>query len=609
MDINSYDDCYYYIQPKDFDYITDFFYLENQFESMINNKIINCKATKEINEKLEKVKLLDYINKENMIDLSQLPFIGPISTVEYLVETTFHLSSESINNLNEDFHELKNYMESWRFVNGDGNCFYRSVMFSLLEAKVIEKDISFFKYVIIKVGEIISNLSDLRKYSLFKSFTNDDFNQFVNCLYVIFESLDSNKPLNIIYETFLKLSFLQIFDDGINILIRYLIYSYLENNKELYYSDGIKIGNLLPIDYEDKYGIPSFSNFYERDLFVNKTYAEKVVVYITCYVLNVNLYVIDYDYGVKSKIDTKIFKCGLEGKDDIYIIYRKTHYDIAYSKSFFEKNIPILSIYSNLHEDIIYLNNFEKNNEKVKSKAIYEKSVDISKEVLNKESDIFLISNECVSCNFASQLGKGLIPDIDIIFCKNCLERHILNSIKSCFIKSIKEKSDFKNICKEDISFMCNDNNSSNYNFDLLVLMDKLFDSKEQKIIIDDIIKSICKKCGEEIIDKFEINNEIYCGFICFEKFNKNNEYAHINETERVLLDLLNNIKEKCMFCYELCGSNPYKVNITIDYENLNKNHVKLKDLPHIMCFDCFSLHKLDLYSKKCCICNIIHNK
>jgi len=87
------------------------------------------------------------------------------------------------------------------------------------------------------------------------------------------------------------------------------------------------------------------------------TDAEKIVIYLTPFVLKTNLKIIIYEFdSPDSFFLTKDFPCYLEDKHEIVVLYRKTHYDIAYVDKYFEKYTKHLSSLVNLDENLRILN-------------------------------------------------------------------------------------------------------------------------------------------------------------------------------------------------------------------------------------------------------------
>ncbi len=84
------------------------------------------------------------------------------------------------------------------------------------------------------------------------------------------------------------------------------------------------------------------------------TDAEKIVIYLTPFVLKSNIKIIIYEFDSHdSFLITKEFPCYLsDKKDDIVVLYRKTHYDIVYEDKYFEKYTKFLSSFTNLDENL-----------------------------------------------------------------------------------------------------------------------------------------------------------------------------------------------------------------------------------------------------------------
>lgn len=83
------------------------------------------------------------------------------------------------------------------------------------------------------------------------------------------------------------------------------------------------------------------------------TDAEKIVIYLTPFVLKSNLKIIIYEFdSPDSFLLTKEFPCYLEDKHEIVVLYRKTHYDLAYVDKYFENYTKHLSSFVNLEENL-----------------------------------------------------------------------------------------------------------------------------------------------------------------------------------------------------------------------------------------------------------------
>ena len=55
--------------------------------------------------------------------------VGGITPLTYLIENAFAMDSKQIKDMNEKYNILKKNIYNYSTINGDGNCFYRAVMF------------------------------------------------------------------------------------------------------------------------------------------------------------------------------------------------------------------------------------------------------------------------------------------------------------------------------------------------------------------------------------------------------------------------------------------------------------------------------------------------
>lgn len=87
------------------------------------------------------------------------------------------------------------------------------------------------------------------------------------------------------------------------------------------------------------------------------TDAEKIVIYLTPLVLKLNLKIIIYEFdSPESFFIMKEFPCNVNDSLEIVLLYRKTHYDIAYVDKYFEKYTKHLSSFINFEENLNVLN-------------------------------------------------------------------------------------------------------------------------------------------------------------------------------------------------------------------------------------------------------------
>jgi hypothetical protein len=187
--------------------------------------------------------------------------VGPVSTLEYMVEQTFGWDKNLSTSMANHVLSLESHIFRWRSIFGDGNCYYRAVIFSFMENIIFEKNILLLKTIITEINEKFDqNYFNTRTLS--QSIRNDilslDKNLIIKVLYIIYEVLENSKDSVLpAYEVLLK-SFLycRSFDLAMIMYFRYKIYEFIKANWNKVYTKefSVKIGNLLPAMYETDYG-------------------------------------------------------------------------------------------------------------------------------------------------------------------------------------------------------------------------------------------------------------------------------------------------------------------------------------------------------------------
>ena len=85
--------------------------------------------------------------------------LGGLTPLTYLVESSFSMNFKKAKEINDKYKILKPYIYNYRTINGDGNCFYRAVMFKYLEIMVLNKQI-----------ETLQNIT----YDVYNSFNSEE---------------------------------------------------------------------------------------------------------------------------------------------------------------------------------------------------------------------------------------------------------------------------------------------------------------------------------------------------------------------------------------------------------------------------------------------------
>lgn len=276
----------------------------------------------------------DFSNQEK-----QYNKIGPISSLELYIQFKFGdflKANEPILGIEL----LENQIFRWRNICGDGNCFYRAVMFSYLENILICKN-NVYEFL-----NFIKEIFDFLKHDEIKKIfekNNIDHDYLIRLLFFILYIKISNKLLNYKYSMYEMLLILinnsRDIDLGLVLYLRIKIFEFLEINKNKIYSQefNVKMGNLLSEKYQaddDKF---LWQLFYEENLLKLYTEAENIIIYVTPFILQINLKIFTYDIGVEQTDKVRLLSCGLPERHTAFVFYRKIHYDLIYAKEHFEK--------------------------------------------------------------------------------------------------------------------------------------------------------------------------------------------------------------------------------------------------------------------------------
>ena len=259
--------------------------------------------------------------------------VGGINPLTYLIEVSFQMSQKRQKDMKEKFDLLRKYMCNYREINSDGNCYYRAVMFRYIEILILTENIPVFQNFIYDIIESFKS-EEIQKRRVIR---NNDIKPDLTfqILFLIINLLKSKKVKEA-HQIFVKcISTCKKFDYCLILYFRYILYQYIKKNENKIYKKSfpIKIGNLLPQQYENEKGEFLFESFYENYLLKFFTDAEKIIIYLTPFVLGIEVNVIVYDI-VDEEILQK-FECegesDIKTKDVISLLNNKNHYAIVYN--------------------------------------------------------------------------------------------------------------------------------------------------------------------------------------------------------------------------------------------------------------------------------------
>ena len=134
-------------------------YLEKKIQKIF--KEIDIKRVKNLIGQINKCNLDSFY--KNFKPKFNDKTIGSISSLDFLIETTYNSNVNNYEIMIKDREELKPYIDKFRSILGDGDCFYRGFMFSLLENIILTDNIMLMKELLILNYEKINLKNELIK--------------------------------------------------------------------------------------------------------------------------------------------------------------------------------------------------------------------------------------------------------------------------------------------------------------------------------------------------------------------------------------------------------------------------------------------------------------
>ena len=351
-----------FIQPQDINLIENSFHMsvldkdKDKGAEYLTSRQISFYDKTEFDSIREKVKKNLYVISNFLInksysynEINKNKKIGPLLPLTSLIENTFN-NPKYVNIMNTKYQRLKKYICNFRTVFGDGNCYYRAVMFRFIELIILNKKTENLKLLIIDMYKSFQSNEVQKRLFIGQQSINQEL--LIQIMIIILELLESDRIIEAHKAFYKALTCSKDFDLSLILYFRYILYDYIKKNEQkLYLKDfPVLIGNLLPSIYEND-GKFNLSSFYENYLLKMFVYAEKIIVYLTPFVLGINLDVVLFDDNEDEVL--KHFK--FVGKDElkinetIFVINKKGHYENVFN---YEDNKNFNYIYKYYRNDI-----------------------------------------------------------------------------------------------------------------------------------------------------------------------------------------------------------------------------------------------------------------
>ena len=283
--------------------------------------------------------------------------IGPITEIEYLIEKYYNFLKDFKNEIEEKKNILKD-IQYYRNIKGDGNCFYRCIIFLIFEYIILNNKINILKGFIYEIYQCYQDKFTDGHIKI--NSTNEiKGNLLIQILNVIYLKLKNNN-IKDAYKIFISsINSCKTFDLGLIWYYRYTLGKYIKENMNKFFSPtfDILIGNLLPEEYE-KNGRFMYEDFFDKYLYKLYSDAEKIVIYLTPYIFGININIFMFT-GSKQKF-TYEGESNFNLNFEINILNKDAHYEVLYLKTFYQKYKIYLETYLNIKPIISIFNEEEK---------------------------------------------------------------------------------------------------------------------------------------------------------------------------------------------------------------------------------------------------------
>ena len=446
----------------------------NNMNSQNNNNINNNNIKSQnidnneylISRKLKDIpndEFTDFISQLNINHLKELKkriensessnkYIGEFNTLGSLIEKIYGYKEENHRIMVQKYKLLTQDIFKHRTIYGDGNCFYRSVLFSYLEQLILFKELNTIKNFIFDIKAFLysNSVQDICKRLDYPP--KLDKLLIIRILVLIYLGIKNNK-IKETYSLFVKaFNNIKLFDEGIIMYLRFCIFRYIKENENKLYSKefSVKLGNLLPEQFETKDGKFLFNKFYYNFLLKPGKLAEKIIVYITPYVLCSKLEVVMFEMDSDwRKSFSFVGEKNTINNLNTVIIYLPGHYELIYTTEFYQRFYGVFKFYS----DFSYKNQIMteiKEEQRYNNKSLLDFNSEISNNTgTNTSDDIYnSIFNNNISNNNNSNNNN---------FNNN---RNFNNYNNGNFNSSPSNNSNFNN----NNNFINNNINNNNFN-------------------------------------------------------------------------------------------------------------------------------------------------
>ena len=547
-----------------------------------------------VNEELIKSKkLIDELSLSNKEcdNIQTFDCIGYLSSLDKVFKDKKNGTNNSLKKKLESLNQ--NYFR-WRKIKGDGNCFYRAIIFAYIEDLILKKNLFRLRDLICDINEKMKDDRLIDKIIINKINSKNVILFMLLIYFSLSTSNEDNKENgNLIlraYEIFIKcINNYKDFDYGLILYLKYIIFKYIRKNEDKCFTKDfpIMLGNLLPSEYETEDGIFLYNKFYNEYLLNLYREAEKIIIYITPFVLDINLNILIFEEntGILDNMKFINFEKDFDN-NNISILLRGHHYDLSYNENFVKKYYNYLNIFE-YHEKVNSMNNMlnddnnfnlfpneisnlnnnilnnenKKNNTKDKSIInnegilLVEESNNKNENKMNPQKEKLILKkndkeNQCLICG--KILSKYNMNKFKL--CTNCLKKELIKKMIQLYISLLKnnkvkiDEYKISNFNSTDLNEFYIQNKKTFLNDVIQILNEDLNEDNIKNKLLNEIKSQVCSSCYNSEFPKTKKLpcNCCFCNVNCLKKY--------LNQRKLVLKKKINSDKNVFeYFCF--CGN------------------------------------------------------
>ena len=163
-------------------------------------------------------------------DINPNKKVGSLLPLITSIENTYLNNPQYIKIMNQKYQRLKNYICNYRTIYGDGNCYYRAVMFRYFELLILNKKSEYLKLVIIDIYKSFQSEEIQKRLLIGTEKINPELT--IQIMIIILELIENDKIIEahqIFYKT---IAYSKNFDLSLILYFKFILYDYIKKSEK-----------------------------------------------------------------------------------------------------------------------------------------------------------------------------------------------------------------------------------------------------------------------------------------------------------------------------------------------------------------------------------------